>query len=152
MALSISPDGGTVAVAEVHPDTSIDMSILSMGGDGQTEILLQTEFVEGHSQFSPDGRWLAFISEESGQQEVYVRPYPNFDDGRWQISSGGGDLPLWGRDGRELFYLRRYGDLSLSQMVSVSAHQRTSESRLIGEKADPAMHSRARPTHLPSWL
>ena len=53
---------------------------------------------------SPDGRWVAYQSDESGRSNIYVRPYPNIDDGRWQISSNGGREPVWGRDGRELFY------------------------------------------------
>src|SRR6185503_13367913 len=51
-----------------------------------------------------DGRWVAYDSNESGQFEIYVRPYPNTSGGRWQISTGGGRQPLWSRDGRELFY------------------------------------------------
>lgn len=53
---------------------------------------------------SPDGKWLAYDSNESGQFEVYVRPYPNVDEARWKISLQGGRQPLWSRDGRELFY------------------------------------------------
>ena len=59
---------------------------------------------ERSASVSPDGRWLAYQSDESGQSEIYVRPYPEVDTGRWQISTGGGSSPLWRRDGRELFY------------------------------------------------
>jgi Tol biopolymer transport system component len=55
-------------------------------------------------RISPDGRWLAYTSEESGQSEVYVRPYPDVDQGRWLISAQGGTSPLWAPDGREIFY------------------------------------------------
>ena len=63
--------------------------------------------------FSPDGRWLAYVSDESGREEIYVRPFPDIDAGRWQVSTGGGTQPLWARNGRELFY--RNG----SQMMAV---------------------------------
>jgi eukaryotic-like serine/threonine-protein kinase len=62
---------------------------------------------------SPDGRWLAYQSNESGQPEVYVRPYPNVDAGRWQISTQVGSRPVWSRDGRELFFLDRSDRLSV---------------------------------------
>jgi Tol biopolymer transport system component len=56
-------------------------------------------------EVSPDGRWLAYQSNESGEPEVYVRPYPDVDGGRWQISTQRGSRPAWGRNGRELFFL-----------------------------------------------
>ena len=71
---------------------------------------------EPGDQFYPDvsrdGRWIAYQSNESGQGEIYVRPFPNVDDGKWQISRAGGATPLWAPDGRELFY-RSLGDDSL---------------------------------------
>ena len=60
---------------------------------------------------SPDGRWLAYQSNESGRDEIYVRPFPNIDSGRWQVSTGGGTRPAWGPNGRELFYLAADGKL-----------------------------------------
>jgi serine/threonine-protein kinase len=66
--------------------------------------LVTTEFSETSPAVSPDGRWLAYISNESGQYQVYVRPFPNTDDGRWQISTDGGREPVWAHSGRELFY------------------------------------------------
>ena len=56
-------------------------------------------------QISPDGRWMAYMSDESGQNEVYVRPFPEVNKGRWQVSTGGGKSPLWSPNSRELFYL-----------------------------------------------
>ena len=60
---------------------------------------------EANAAVSPDGRWLAYASDESGQYEVYVRPFPDTDAGKWPVSSGGGDHPLWSHDGAELFYM-----------------------------------------------
>ncbi len=67
--------------------------------------LLQTPFGEQNPEVSPDGRWLAYSSDESGSDEIYVRPFPDIDaGGRWQVSTGGGVQPLWARSGQELFY------------------------------------------------
>ena len=55
-------------------------------------------------EVSPDGRWMAYSSDQSGRNEVYVRPFPNVDDGRWQISREGGFSPVWASDGQELFF------------------------------------------------
>ncbi len=63
-------------------------------------------------QISPDGQWLAYQSNESGQAEVYVRPFPDADRGRWQVSTSGGTRPAWARNGRELFYLDGSGLLT----------------------------------------
>ncbi|HUP76284.1 MAG TPA: hypothetical protein VM282_24835, partial [Acidimicrobiales bacterium] len=56
-----------------------------------------------------DGRWLAYQSSESGRPEVYVRPFPDVGSARWQISTGGGERPIWSRDGQELFYVEPAG-------------------------------------------
>ena len=66
---------------------------------------MQTTFNELNGEISPDGRWVAYQSNESGQDEIYVRPFPDADRGRWQMSTGGGTRPLWARSGKELFYL-----------------------------------------------
>jgi serine/threonine-protein kinase len=66
--------------------------------------LLQTRFAEANADISPDGRWLAVETNESGRPEVYVRPFPDVERGRWQVSTAGGRTPVWSRDGRELFY------------------------------------------------
>jgi serine/threonine-protein kinase len=67
--------------------------------------LIQTMFAETNADVSPDGQWLTYQSNESGREEVYVRPFPNVDGGRWQVSTGGGTRPVWARSGKELFYL-----------------------------------------------
>ena len=62
------------------------------------------DFNNFYPQVSPDGQWIAYTSDESGQFEVYVRPFPNVDDRRWPVSRGGGLSPVWARDGSELFF------------------------------------------------
>ena len=98
---SFSPDGTRLVFA----DTPRDIAVLALADERQTTSLLQTTFSERNGELSPDGRWLAYQSDESGQQEIYVRPFPDIDTGRWQVSTGGGSRPLWARSGEELFYL-----------------------------------------------
>ena len=69
------------------------------------EPLTETLFNGSMADFSPNGRYLAYQSEESGRSEIYVRPFPHVDNGRWQVSTAGGTRPVWARSGRELFYL-----------------------------------------------
>jgi len=99
---SWSPDGKVLAYAIIAPQTGYDIWTLTPS-DHKTQIFLQTKANESAPQFSPDGHWLAYASEESGRFEIYVVPYPG-PGGKWQISSDGGREPLWNRNGRELFF------------------------------------------------
>ncbi|MDA2927271.1 hypothetical protein MYX78_08575 [Acidobacteria bacterium AH-259-G07] len=101
---SFSPDGKRLVFLEDNPETGFDLHVLSMEGEPSAQPLLQTQFSEGRSAISPDGRWMAYRSNESGQDEVYVRPFPKVEEGKWQISSEGGISPVWSPKGRELFY------------------------------------------------
>jgi Tol biopolymer transport system component len=85
-------------------------------GTDSSIALLATPAFETSPALSPDGRWLAYVSNESGTAEVYVRPFPNTGDGRWQISVQGGQEPVWAHSGRELFY-RTAGADTARQMV-----------------------------------
>ena len=89
--------------------TEGDLRVLSLEGDRPTEPLLATEFLEVNADFSPDGRWVAYQSNASGQHDIYVRPFPDVNQGLEQISTDGGIQPLWGHDGRELFYRTEAG-------------------------------------------
>lgn len=82
----------------------IDLWVLPMTGEPTPFPYLQTPFEEGHGQFSPDGRWVAYASNESGRAEVYIQSFP-IGNGKWQVSTAGGDQPQWSADGKELFYL-----------------------------------------------
>ena len=99
---SWSADGQLLVIQDFGD--SFDLRLVSLGGENRTEGLIETEGVDIHGKVSPDGRWMAYMSNESGQFEVYVRPFPNVDDGRWQISRDGGRSPLWAPDGQELFF------------------------------------------------
>jgi len=100
---SFSPDGKQLVYLEHHPQRGYDLAVLSLGNVSSGP-LLASELNGLNAEISPDGRWLAYQSNDSGQLEIYVRPFPNVDEGRWQISRAGGARPLWARDGSELFY------------------------------------------------
>lgn len=105
---SFSPDGSQLLVHGAHAggdeDDNVSLVTLGNGSKGSVKPLLQTTFAERNAEISPDGRWMAYESNESGRFEVYVRPFPNLDGGRWQVSTGGGTQAAWARNGRELFY------------------------------------------------
>ena len=82
--------------------TERDIWVLPLS-DRKEQPFLRTPFTEGAATFSPDGRWLAYVSNETGRPEIYVQPYPG-PGGKWQISIDGGTEPDWSRSGRELFY------------------------------------------------
>ncbi len=78
---------------------------MSTQGERRVTPLIAPPSSEQNADLSPDAQWVAYESNESGQTEVYVRPFPNVEEGRWLVSRDGGTRPLWSRDGRELFYL-----------------------------------------------
>ena len=102
---SWSPDGRLLAFSRSSPTTRSDIWLLPVEGDRKPQPFLQTPFSEYGPMFSPDGRWIAYVSDESGQREVYVRPYPG-PGGKVQVSTEGGNQPRWAPNSRELFYRR----------------------------------------------
>jgi Tol biopolymer transport system component len=102
---SITPDGSRIVLYETFPKTATDLMTLAMDGKGRTEPLVQTQFGESNPDLSPDGRWVVYQGNESGQLNVYVRPFPNANAGKWQISTSGGLKPAWSKTGREVFYV-----------------------------------------------
>jgi serine/threonine-protein kinase len=86
--------------------TGSDRWILPLqGGDRKPQRFKSSRFDEASPKFSPDGKLIAYCSNESGRNEVYVRPFPSTGDGRWQVSTAGGLQPRWSPDSRELYYL-----------------------------------------------
>ncbi len=131
---SWSPDGQLLAYTEVNPTTGYDIWVLRLG-DRKAQPFLRTPFNEGAPQFSPDGRWLAYISDESGRFEIYVQPYPG-PGGKWQISTEGGTEPVWNRNGRELFY--RSGDKMMAVDITTQPSFSAGKPRMLFEGPVPA--------------
>jgi Tol biopolymer transport system component len=142
---SWSPDGQLLAYIEVTPTTGYDIWVLRMGdpsplsgqapsaGSGQVrkaQPFLRTPFLESAPRFSPDGRWLAYVSDESGHKEIYVQPYPG-PGGKWQISTEGGMEPVWNRNGRELFY--RSGDKMMAVDIATQSGFAAGKPRMLFE-------------------
>ncbi|UCC81839.1 MAG: protein kinase [Gemmatimonadota bacterium] len=110
----ISPDGRWLVYREVGEETGRDILVVPLDDEQNPRPLVRTPFDERSIALSPNGRWLAYNSDESGQDEVYVTPFPE-GGGRRMVSSGGGREPVWSSDGRELFY--RSGDRLISVAV-----------------------------------
>jgi serine/threonine-protein kinase len=144
-ANSWSPDEQLLAFIEANPNTGFDIWVLRMGdpslgsgrapsaGSGQVrkaQPFLRTPFNESAPRFSPDGRWLAYSSDESGRFEIYVQPYPG-PGGKWQISTGGGTEPVWNPNGRELFY--RSGDKMMAVDIATQPGFTAGKPRMLFE-------------------
>jgi len=108
---SWSPDGSTLAFHERKPSGERDIWVVTAGSDPVPFLL--TPFDERSPRFSPDGKWLAYVSDESGRNDVYVQPFPG-PGPKWLVSTDGGVDPVWSKDSRELFYRRD------DQMMAVS--------------------------------
>jgi Tol biopolymer transport system component len=100
--MSWSPDGLTLSLIEVNPETGFDLWVMSVQ-DHKPTLFLGTRFNESVPRFSPDGHWLTYISNEFGRNEIYARPFPG-PGAKLQISIDGGTEPCWSPNGRELFY------------------------------------------------
>jgi Tol biopolymer transport system component len=102
---SITADGAWVAGFEQGPSTVPNVFLLPLtrAGVSQSEQLAEARFPGAMAEFSPNGRYIAYQTPESGLLEIYVRPFPRVNDGRWHVA--GGTRPVWARSGRELFYL-----------------------------------------------
>jgi eukaryotic-like serine/threonine-protein kinase len=149
MASAISPDGTRLVLREEHTTTGEDLMVLALeaerrprlslpgvggpGGRATSDVrpLVQTAFNELNGEISPDGRWVAYQSNESGQEEIYVRPFPNTNTGGWQVSTGGGTRPLWARSGKEIFYLGPSGAVMSTSVEGGSTFRAGNPTRLF---------------------
>jgi Protein kinase domain/WD40-like Beta Propeller Repeat len=127
---SWSPDGKTVALVETHAYTDYDIAMLDTGS-GRVTPFLNSQFREMWPEFSPDGRWIAYTTDESERYEVYVRAFPG-PGMKQQVSSGGGHMPLWARDGKRLFY--RWWDQVWAVDIQTDVGFTAAKPRLVFEK------------------
>ena len=110
-ASSWSPEGDVLVFQYVPQGTSFDIAVLSMDDDRAWEPLIQTAASEQTPAVSPNGLWMAYTSDETGEREVYVERFPDLG-GKQRISTAGGSRPIWSSNGRELFYFRELGSSS----------------------------------------
>ena len=102
--MNCTSDGKFLLFVRVSPKTQRDIWVLPLQDKGKPFPLLESPFIESTAYFSPNGRWVAYMSNESGRFEVYIRPFPDAG-GKWQVSANGGTFPQWRADGKELFYI-----------------------------------------------
>jgi Tol biopolymer transport system component len=125
---SWSADGRFLLYFSTDPQTESDLWVVPMVGDRTPSVFLKTPFSEQWGVFSPDGRWVAYESNESGRIEIYVRPFVRpgaaagaLVGGQWQVSTAGGVFPAWRRDGKELYYLNPAGALMAAPITVTGA-------------------------------
>jgi len=111
----VSPDGRFLIYETIEPKSQVDLWVLPLSGDRTPKPYVKTRFSEYAAQFSPDGKWVAYVSNESGSAEVYVQPFPE-PVGKWQVSVSGGTMPRWTRAGNELLYLGSDGRLMATEV------------------------------------
>jgi Tol biopolymer transport system component len=132
--VSWSPDGKHIIYSMQDPKNGVDLWMVDLDGEKKTAPLIATPANETHARVSPDGKWIAYVSDvTAGQKEIYVRPFPS-GTGQWRISTGGGDWPRWRRDSKELFYETPVPENTANNTYTVfSAMLSVSSSTLIPE-------------------
>ncbi|MCH9015998.1 MAG: serine/threonine-protein kinase [Gemmatimonadetes bacterium] len=125
----LSSNGDWMVIVVQNQSGDFDIMGMRAAADSVLVPLISEEASEFEPALSPNDAWLAYVSNESGQDEVYIRPFPNVNDGKWILSSGGGRDPLWSRDGRELFY-RSNGGQTIN-VVSMTRGPGAATSRVL---------------------
>lgn len=117
-----------------------DILIFRPGQDSAAVPLLAAEYDEWAPLVSQDGHWIAYQSTETGSNEIFVRPFPSVDDGKWQVSNGGGIMPLWAHSGRELFYVNGDGEI-VSAEIQTEPRFRVGERKVLFKRPDGVITS-----------
>ena len=120
-----TPDGTALVFRDEGNTSEIEDDLVMIAiDDGEPIWRLAGDFNERNAELSPDGRWMAYQSDESGEWQIYVRPFPQVEEDQVQVSNNGGIKPLWSRDGRELFYVQRG---AAPELISVSVESNESD-------------------------
>jgi Tol biopolymer transport system component len=128
---STSPDGAQVVFHE-NAGMGTQLNLVELGGSHRVEPLAHSRpGTKRNGMISPDGRWIAYESDESGRFEIYVRPYPDVQAGRWQVSTDGGVRPVWNPNSRELFYASTDNSLMLVRVEAAQSWLGSTPERLF---------------------
>jgi serine/threonine-protein kinase len=130
----VSADGRDVLYYEAMPQTDLDVMVMHLDGQRRSDTVLGTTFRETNAVFSPNNRWIAYESNESGSFDVYVRPFPDVNRQRVQISTSGGHQPLWAHSGRELFYLNERNELMVTAVEAIDSLKAGVPVKVLGAK------------------
>ncbi len=135
-----SADGTLVMFHQSLAGTNSDLGLAAVGGDAKKpEFIVNNAFDEYDGRFAPGGKWIAYVSNESGRSEVYVQPFP-VTGSKWVISSAGGTEPRWRRDGKELFYLAADGKLMAVAVETGAAFKAGPPKALFQTRIPPSMN------------
>jgi eukaryotic-like serine/threonine-protein kinase len=129
----VSPDGRRLIFTDESPTTTNDVMAIELDATRRVTPLVQSPFNERNGAVSPDGRWLAYEANDSGQFEIYVRPFPDVNSGRWQVSTTGGTRPIWTRGGQELVYVSPTGALMGVGVARTPAWAATTPTQVVKE-------------------
>jgi eukaryotic-like serine/threonine-protein kinase len=138
---SWSPDGRYIAFtrSDMRGGSAVQIWMLPLFGNRKPFPFLNGNSNEDHASFSPNGKWVAYVSDESGRNEVYIVPFPK-RGGRWQVSTEGGEAPHWRRDGKELFYVSPTDKLMAVEILESGKSLRISSTRTLFQIDPPASH------------
>ena len=131
-----SPDGHYLMYTELSSETNLDLLLLPTAGDRTPLPYLKTRVAESHSQFSPDGKWAVYTSDESGRDEIYVQTFPRSGT-KYLVSAGGGNHARWRSDGKELFYRTKEGYLAAVSVRSVRQGLKTGAPAMLFRIIEP---------------
>jgi eukaryotic-like serine/threonine-protein kinase len=149
MPMSWSSDGKILLFYVVGAKSSNDVWALPMTGEGKPFPVLETMFSESHPQISPDGKWFAYWSNETGRSEVYVQSFPP-GAGKWQISTNSGIFPRWRPDGKELFFMET-NSFGKMMAASIKAVGNTLEASTPVALFDSLYNNNAVRNHTGNW-
>ncbi len=136
---AITPDGAQLMYASMGASMQGgDIGVVALPDGGSSAELVASEFKETEPSLSPDGRWLAYSSDRFGREEIFVQPFPDVANGRWQVTTEGGRLPRWGPDGREILYRVPGSGALMRVAIATEGSLRTATPELIFVPPDPA--------------
>ncbi len=130
---AVTLDGRRLVFTEVATKTGDDVMQIELDGTHRVTALVQSPFFERNGIVSPDGRWLAYEANDSGRFEIFVRPYPDVNSGHWQVSTAGGNRPLWAHNGQELFYVSPAGAIMGVSVERASSWAATTPTVVVKE-------------------